>query len=262
MATTRPTKEAQDQYFRENGADPWGAETPLVRERQERSLTFIQSIFPRYWHGDFVEIGAFDGRFTRQLSAAFPHAAVHAADISRVAWEAAEAQSQLPPSVSFQWCDMADFRLPSASVEKPKALLLMECLYYLSDADQDEALGNLTKEVRPEMIFISGPIVGGVSSLNERALCGKLQAIGFRLDRVRVLTTNENFLNYASWSDDWLITSLTRIKWALGRLAYTLLRFRGLWLKAGKGILRERLDRNTKLRSIYARQVMYAFRRQ
>jgi hypothetical protein len=115
----RPTKEDQDEYFRLNSLDPWGYESPIIQARLDRSLRFIQRFVAPSFDGVFVEIGAFNGYFTRKLTAAFPDASIAASDLVKASWEAEEAKQPFPANVGFQWCDMMDFDLPAQHSGKP-----------------------------------------------------------------------------------------------------------------------------------------------
>jgi hypothetical protein len=167
----RPSKEAQDLYFRKNTLDPWGYDNPSIQTRLDESLRFIQRFLTRDFAGTFVEIGAFNGDFTRRLLKAFPRARVLASDLVKAPWEAAAARENFPPSVSFQWCDMMDFRMPEAS-DKPVILLLMECLYYLPAESRPEALATLASASFAEMTFVSGPLDSGDFYLSETHIAG------------------------------------------------------------------------------------------
>lgn len=159
MTIQRPTKEAQDQWFRANGIDPWGYHTRYVQKRLDRSLRFVRHIVGEDFGGVFVEVGAFNGEFTRRLAGAYPQNHLVAADLVKAAWEAAEKKEPFASTVSFQWCDMMDFQMPAHLSDRPTVLLLMECLYYLPKADRAVAVQHLLNQC-PEanMVFISGPL--------------------------------------------------------------------------------------------------------
>ena len=148
----RPSKEAQDRYFREHGLDPWGYDNPFVRDRLAASLAFIQKFVPPDFGGTFAEIGAFNGQFTRMLAKAFPKATIAASDIVCAPWETA---GPFPGKVRFQWCDMEDFKMPEAP--GPTILLLLECLYYVPEEERGVAAKAILAETRPSQIFVSGP---------------------------------------------------------------------------------------------------------
>jgi hypothetical protein len=261
----RPSKEVHEKYFRERGADPWGTDTPLVQERLDETLRFIRRFLPSDFAGTLVEIGAHNGNFTRQLAESYPAAAIAASDIIRVAWDQASAVAPFPPSVSFQWCEMADFKWPQ-SAKAPAALLLMECLYYLSPAQQREALAILLRIVPATLVFISGPLGSDPNYFDENTLDEYLRPLGFRCVAIRVATTNEAFLGLYGWYQDWMIKGLSWVTslWPRGfsRLGFSsLLAMRGSYLGKLKRKVRARMDTNVNLRTKYARQVIYAFAR-
>ncbi len=166
----RPTKEEQDRYFREKGLDPWGYEDPSVQARLDQSLRFIQRFVPPNFDGTFVEVGAFNGMFTRKLADAFPRAAVFASDLVQAAWETANANRPFPASVTFQWTDMMDLELPASCSGRPSVLLMLECLYYISPESRSEAVDKLAHSTSAKMAFVSGPLGSGDQYLHESSL--------------------------------------------------------------------------------------------
>jgi hypothetical protein len=136
----------------------------------------------------FIEVGAFNGDFSRRLAAAFPRAAITASDLVKVAWENAAANEPFPPSVVFDWCDMFDYRLPMSFDQKPAILLLLECIYYMPIADREEAIAGLLRRFpKVRLVFVSGPMGGTDDYLTEEWLIRRFKKERARLVGVRQL---------------------------------------------------------------------------
>lgn len=263
MATvSRPTKEEQDRYFRETVLDPWGANTPWVLDRQSNSLRFIQKFVETDFCGTFVEIGAFDGAFTRKIAGAFPSCRIIASDISRVAWENAALTTPLPASVTFDWSDIINFQLPAGFAESQSILLLMECLYYLPPDEQAAALKQLLERIpNATTIFISGPVAGGEQYFDEGRLREILEPNGMKFVDAHALNTKGAFRDLYSWDGDRLVRLFTAALFIWKRGAYKLLGLRGERLRKLKGAALTRLDHDAEYRRTYAHQVIYCFKK-
>jgi SAM-dependent methyltransferase len=164
------TKERFEEWYAESGGDPWGCDQPIILDRLDNSLGFIQQFVGADFAGTFVELGAFDGRFTVKLAAAFPASHVIANDISEMAVNKARERAARFRNVTFNTSDLSALHLPVGAATAPVILLMMEMLYYLPHDQRGKAFTRLLSNV-PDIthVFISGPIQGD-DYLNEKWL--------------------------------------------------------------------------------------------
>ena len=134
-----------DRYY--ETADPWGISRYRFRERALRRL------IGSYLSGRAVlELGCGEGHLTQ---AVFGDAsAVMGVDISRVAIPRAVALEL--PNARFQVADFLDIPFVGHDV-----IAAIECLYYLSPAEQDVVLDKVATEHRGKPFVLCVPIVGG-----------------------------------------------------------------------------------------------------
>src|SRR5690242_11771703 len=85
----RPRTENDFQEWFSKLGDPWGCDKPAVQQRYKNSLRFIKKHLGNF-SGIFVELGAFDGRFSAQLHKEFPEARLVINDISEYALQLAK----------------------------------------------------------------------------------------------------------------------------------------------------------------------------
>src|SRR5262249_2248169 len=141
------------------GGDPWGYGGAFVQNRLDASLDFILRHVGRDFSGTFIELGAFKGDFTKRIAVRFPDAVVYASDISPLAVHMMGAVVKNLPNVRLSCEDIATFDLPT-EVRKPVKLLLLECLYYLPEAERAPAIERLAQVSHGADFFLSCPITG------------------------------------------------------------------------------------------------------
>jgi hypothetical protein len=275
MSGFKPTKESQDRWLKETGLDPWGYGSPTVLARLAQSLEFIRGVLPANFRGVISEPGAFNGAFTKMLVSAFPESSIYASDISDVAWPSA-----MPPTVEFERSDIRDGNIKRDT----EALLLLECLYYMSPQEQHEAIVRMCRTgASPEYVFISGPLDGGKRYFSERSLCSLMRHAGYGMAACTVLNKKPSFADRFSWKRDpvirWLEASLgwrrmvyaNRPAWSIRHLNQfqdnlyrfvdiTLLDWRIGKLNRARINVENRLAYSPRLRSQYAWQTMFLFR--
>jgi hypothetical protein len=148
-----------DEWFRKSGGDPWGYGSDFVQDRLDSCLRFIVRHVSLNFSGSFIELGAFNGEFTKRIAAKFPNALVAASDISPIAVEMARTVVNGFQNVRLDCADMATFELP-AGVVQPIKLLLLDCIYYMPEAERGPAIEHLMRVVGQSDIFVSCPITG------------------------------------------------------------------------------------------------------
>jgi hypothetical protein len=174
-----------DDWFRKAGGDPWGYGSAFVQDRLDASLRFIGRHVNPNFSGTFIEIGAFNGEFTKRIAAKFPDALISASDISPMAVEMARTAVNGFQNVRLGCADMATFELP-AGVVQPVNLLLLDCIYYLPEAERGPALEHLTRVIGPSDVFVSCPITGDPYP-TERNLLRQFKKLRYRCAGAEVL---------------------------------------------------------------------------
>src|SRR5262249_41187936 len=112
---------------------------------------------------------------------------IAASDFSSFAVEMAREAVGAFPNVRLACMDIRTFEKP-ADVAPPFVILLMECIYYLPEAERLPALERMLRVLgaHPD-IFISCPISGIDPYPSERNLTDKLGCLNYRMRRLRVL---------------------------------------------------------------------------
>jgi SAM-dependent methyltransferase len=154
------TAEEFDAWYRRSGGDPWGLDSRQTDKRRLRStLNFIERHVGSGFSGRFVEMGCFHGRFTEMLARKFPNVRILANDISNVALD--EAKRRLAPfsTISFMTGDLGSIVVDRLACG-PDILLLLECIYYMSMEEREDAVIRLAAMLSPSSIFISAPMTG------------------------------------------------------------------------------------------------------
>jgi SAM-dependent methyltransferase len=126
--------------------DPWGIGRSRARDR------VLCRALSKYLRGRFVlELGCGEGHLTEAL---FSEArSVTGIDISSVAIERAKARKL--KNASFVCADFLNIPFGDYDV-----IAAIECLYYLSNEEQDAAFEKIAREHRGRIIIISAPITG------------------------------------------------------------------------------------------------------
>lgn len=168
---SRPrTKEEFDKWYNESGGDPWHYYSSGIKSRLKNSLDFILNFIPRDFKGTLVELGAFNGDFTKLLCSSFKNADIIANDISEVAINIAKGKINNCTNVTFVLKDLLNFNSNDVSTKKEIVLLLLECLYYLKPGEREEAISTFKKEFPESVIFLSAPITGSHYFTEEKLL--------------------------------------------------------------------------------------------
>lgn len=231
----------------------WDYESPFVRDRLDASLRFVQRFVPPEFDGIFVEIGAYNGDFTRRLLGAFPSAGVAASDISDAAW---------PPAfpVQLQTADMLSVTTPPECATRPTILLMLECLYYLPQKERELAVHRLVTMLPVlQWAFVSGPLSDPVRYFDESWLVATFADAGLALSDLSPLNTNSAFISQFSWNEDWVINLLPHLSPVLGDRYRRLQSVRAEKLNRLEAKARKRLATDAAYRKKYAHQVIYAF---
>ena len=171
-------KESLDSLFQERGPDPWGYSSPHVLQRLEKSIAFIRRHVPSSFQGEFVELGAFNGAFSRHLRERFPAASLIVNDVADAAIAQARRNLAGLPRLQIVQADLAEM-CPSTS-QATRIILLLECLYYRAHEERAGVLRHLIMAFEQAPIFISGPITGG-SYFTEPWLIEQFAAAGYEL---------------------------------------------------------------------------------
>jgi SAM-dependent methyltransferase len=172
------TSQDFDEWFRKSGGDPWGYGGAFVQDRLDASLRFIARHVGPNFSGTFLELGAFNGDFTKRIAAKFPTALIAASDISPVAVEMARAALKDMQNVRLDCADLATFEL-TAEIVQPVKLLLLECIYYLPEGERGPAIERLVRVTGRPDVFVSCPITGG-SYPTERWLMGRFRKLRYQ----------------------------------------------------------------------------------
>ena len=187
MPGPRTQKDFDDWLQREKG-DPWGYQSDHIQDRMQKSLSFVKRKVNAGFKGTFIEFGAFDGSFTRLLSAAYPHSKIVANDISEIAVQKLRITIQNLPNVEVHCSDMLSFPDQPLNVDTSNGLiiLLMECLYYLPFEEQIAFLNNLKRKYKSFLLFLSAPMKGE-KYYDENTLQYLFDKSGYIIDSRRVL---------------------------------------------------------------------------
>lgn len=189
---TPRTKEEFDAWFADNGGDPWGYQGKSIQTRLCASLKFILSHGKNY-SGTFLELGAFDGSFTKYLASSFPEAKIIAVDISEGAINKNREINGNNPNVTFICCDMLSFDYASVANSPETIVLLMESLYYLSEQERFEVVSTISEVINKNIfIYISCPITGG-KYFSEESLLSLMKRVGYKLYSFSVLNLRGRF---------------------------------------------------------------------
>jgi hypothetical protein len=154
-------RESLEALFASKGPDPWGYQADSIQERLRDSVAFIAAHVPKNFVGQFIEIGAFNGSFTKLLRRKFPLAAICVNDITPVALDQAREALRECQGIDFIDSDLTDLNPERTNTgERDVVLLLLERLYYMSVPEREEAIAKLTTVYPHSSIAISGPITG------------------------------------------------------------------------------------------------------
>ena len=154
-------RESLEALFASKGRDPWGYEAASIQGRLRDSAAFIAAHVPKKFAGQFIEIGAFNGAFTKVLREKFPRAAICVNDITPVALDQAREALRGYQGIDFVESDLMDLSPERTKTgERQVVLLLLECLYYMGVAEREQAVGKLIASYPHASVAISGPITG------------------------------------------------------------------------------------------------------
>ena len=155
--------------------DPWKIRKAAFRDHALRRAT------SKYSAGRSVlELGCGEGHLTQ---AVFGDAgSVVGVDVSDIA--IARAQALGLPNASFQAADFLD--VPFAGYD---VIAAIECLYYLSPAEQDAVMDKVATEHRSKPFILSVPIIGG-KYFTHAGVVALLSRHGMRLVEFRNVTVH------------------------------------------------------------------------
>jgi hypothetical protein len=170
-------------FFRSRGPNPWGGyDNPSIQGRLRMSLDFIGDYVAQGFSGQFIEIGAFNGCFSRMLKQRYPACTMYVNDIAGIAIAQAKETLRGFDGVHFIEADLMEIEpAPNHDWLKQSVLLLLECLYYMDLNDRAEGLRRLIDVFRRPPIFISGPITGHPRYFEEDWLIAQFLTNGYGL---------------------------------------------------------------------------------
>lgn len=190
------TSEDFDIWFKKSG-DPWGYGGKPIQERLKRTIKFLKKHLGKNFSGNFIEIGAYDGSFTKLLGYNFPQSKIVVNDISGVALDRAKdtisSHPQLISRTEFLLKDSLkindkDFSESFLHVnEKPPIILFLECLYYINKTEERAyCLDNLVTLFPGAHVVISSPITGPPYFTEEELLL-LLKQVGYVVSAIEIL---------------------------------------------------------------------------
>jgi hypothetical protein len=199
-----------DEWFRRSGGDPWGYESSFVQARLDVSLGFISRHVDPDFGGTFIELGAFNGDFTRRIAARFPGALIVASDISPLAVEKMRTAVGHLGNVRLRCADIATFDFPT-EVRRPVKVLLLECLYYLPKPERDPAVERLARITERADIFLSCPITGDPYP-TERGLMRLFRDLSYRCSGAEALNHLPEYSSLVSKKWTWPLLSIPAVR--------------------------------------------------
>jgi hypothetical protein len=177
--------------------DPWGYDQPFVQDKHKQSIEFVCTQISPAFDGIFVELGAYNGEFTKRLCACYPTTQIICSDLSDVAIDLARKKLADSRMVSFQQADIRDFMLPAQHRGRSCVLFLMDCFYALDRSERHAAMRRLVTELyRPQIIFstpMTGPEGGAMPHFDEAELFGLFQWCRYRRSAFRILNFHPNY---------------------------------------------------------------------
>ncbi len=181
------TREDFNKWYSENNDDPWGYKNYKIQSRLNESLDFILNYLPQDFSGNIIEIGAFRGDFSILLCNKYKNAKIYINDISDIALKYAKEKTSSFNNVSYFMKDLLKISIDDIDDNsKDTVLILLECIYYLSNEEREIALKNLRRSFPNASIFISAPMSGGVYFLEYQFLY-MMKNCGYRLNGIKVL---------------------------------------------------------------------------
>jgi hypothetical protein len=184
------TKEDFEKWYAEHGGDPWGYEKAYVKKRLFASIDFVRLFTPRSYEGNFIEFGAFKGDFTCLLASNFPESTVYANDISEMSLNEAKQRKEKFSNILFYEHDMLCFDEKDYPQDNT-IILLLECLYYLDEAERRIMLHKLKTHFPESAIVISGPITG-TPYFTEEGITRLFDELGYARKGIKVLTLRKD----------------------------------------------------------------------
>lgn len=160
--------------------DPWGYGSPFIEARLERSAQFIEKSLSPVTRKNLVEIGAFNGDFTKKVQVIFD--TILCNDISVEAIEKLKSNILDLNNITINTSNMVD--LTNQIDSNYNVITLLECLYYLPLNEQIKVLENISNS-QINHVFISGPI--NKDYLNEDLLINQMENRGLKNIGIKVL---------------------------------------------------------------------------
>lgn len=160
--------------------DPWGYGSPFIESRLERSAQFIKKNLSLVSKKNLVEIGAFNGDFTKKIQALFE--TILCNDISVEAIKKLKSNIPNLNNITINTSNMVD--LTNKIDSNYNVITLLECLYYLPLDEQIKVLENISNS-QIDHVFISGPI--NKDYLNEDLLINQMESRGLKNIEIKVL---------------------------------------------------------------------------
>jgi 2-polyprenyl-3-methyl-5-hydroxy-6-metoxy-1,4-benzoquinol methylase len=162
--------------------DPWNVRKKTPQSK--RRVSVLESLAPILRDKRILEVGCGEGTQTK-IFARYGHIVV-GFDISETAIQ--RARNLNLKDVDFRIASMTEFR----DYAKFNVIILLECLYYLSAADQSSVLTAIKNSGHGSLV-ISAPIIGEnqfQKYYTETELRTLLQVHGFEVDMARVVGLN------------------------------------------------------------------------
>jgi hypothetical protein len=136
----------------------WGLGGPHDQERLELTTRFIRAHVSD--PAVIVECGALHGALTERLLDAFPRAAMHLIEIAPSHVAVLRERFSEADRVTVYETDM--LALTTLPVPAADAVLLIECLYYLSETERHTFVEGLRRDHPAATVIVATPVTGGV----------------------------------------------------------------------------------------------------
>jgi 2-polyprenyl-3-methyl-5-hydroxy-6-metoxy-1,4-benzoquinol methylase len=157
--------------------DPWGISRAAFRDR-----ALARCVRPFVANKTVLELGSGEGHLTKTIFAEARR--VTGIDISDVAVGRSMALGL--PNAHFERGDFLDISFSGFDV-----IAAIECVYYLSRAEQNEFFDKIKREHAGGILIVSGPIIGGIY-FTHAGLIREFDQLGYRLLECRNLYVRQH----------------------------------------------------------------------
>jgi SAM-dependent methyltransferase len=180
------TSEEFDKWYIENNGDPWGYESKGIISRLDKTFKHVSKTLKQDYTGTIIELGAFNGAFTKYLANHYKNAQIICNDISEEAINQAKAKLEYCNNIDFIVCDMLSISKILANKVTDNVFLLLESIYYLPCEEREYVIQKIYN-LNPKYIFLSAPIYGGGKHYMENEIIDLLKYKNYKLHSVKVL---------------------------------------------------------------------------